>query len=98
MATEDLDRQASHRRSITVTSVAAFAGVIAGIVSAQFAQSATDRLGFFIFVTFTILAFGVMYGLGIDVEDFSTKDYLFVGFMSFSMWYVTWGILLTELL
>ncbi|MFB6186723.1 MAG: hypothetical protein ABEI86_07650, partial [Halobacteriaceae archaeon] len=25
-------------------------------------------------------------------------DYLFVGFMSFSMWYVTWGILLTELL
>ena len=33
--------------------------------------------------------------MGIDTGDLSAKDYLYIVFMTFSLWYVTWAILLT---
>jgi hypothetical protein len=33
--------------------------------------------------------------VGIDVEDFSAKDNIYVAFMSFAFWFVTWATLLT---
>ena len=42
-----------------------------------------------------LLELVVMQVLGVDVREFSTKDQLYVLFMTFSMWYVAWAILLT---
>jgi len=99
MATSVLGVSESHFRSVAVTSLAALAGIAAGVVSAMQVgttpAAATDRLGLFIFVAFTLAQYPVLYAIGIDVEEFSTKDHLFVAFMTFSMWFVTWGILLT---
>lgn len=96
MATETADRRASHRRSITVTTAASLAGIAAGFGSAAVASGPTDTLGLVVLAALTFVSLGVMRLLGVDVEEFSTKDHLYVGFMAFALWFVTWGILLTS--
>jgi hypothetical protein len=95
MATETADRRAEHRRSITVTSVVSLAGIAAGVASSALTAGPTDDLGLVVLAAFTFASLGVMRVLGIDVGEFSTKDHLYVWFMSFALWFVTWGILLT---
>jgi hypothetical protein len=34
-------------------------------------------------------------GIQLDTDDFGAKDYLYVAFMTFSLWFVSWAILLT---
>jgi hypothetical protein len=92
---EELSPRARHRRSITVTTVAALAGVVAGAVSNAVAASATDRIGLVVLVGAVGLAFGAIRAAGVDVSGFSKKDVVYVVFMAFSLWFVTWSILLT---
>jgi hypothetical protein len=94
MATET-DRLTGHTRSVAVTTVTALSGVVAGVVSAAVAASATDQLGLAIMVGALIVNLGVLRVIGIDVSEFGTKDHLFNAFMTFSLWYVTWGVFLT---
>ena len=98
MATEQVsERRSSHIRGITVTSVATLAGVAAALVSSAFlGTAAKDQLGLAVVAAFVFVQLPVLQVLGIDVEDFSTKDHLYVLFMTFSMWFVTWTILLTN--
>ena len=98
MATEQVsERRSSHIRGVTVTAVATLAGVAAAFVSASFlGTAAKDQLGLAIMAAFVVVQLPVLRALGIDVEDFSTKDHLYVLFMTFSMWFVTWTILLTN--
>lgn len=105
MATETADGEADdagaggfdpdHWRSVTVTAAASLAGIAAGIGSGVAASGPNDTLGVGLFAAATVAAFGVVRAAGIDVGEFSAKDYLYVAFMSFSMWFVTWGVLLT---
>ncbi|NHN57540.1 MULTISPECIES: hypothetical protein [Halorussus] len=98
MATEQAsERRASHVRGVTVTAVASLGGIAAALVSAMvLGTAAKDQLGLAIVVAFVVLEMPIMQGLGIDVGDFSTKDHLYVAFMTFSLWFVTWTILLTN--
>jgi len=91
------ERRASHLRGVTVTAVATLAGVAAAFVSAAvLGMEATDTLGLAIVGALVVAQYPVLKALGIDVGDFSTKDHLYVGFMTFSLWFVTWTILLTN--
>lgn len=98
MATEQAsERRSSHVRGITVTAVATLAGIAAAFVSAAYlGTSATDQLGLAIVAGFVFVQLPILRALGVDVEDFSTKDHLYVLFMTFSLWFVTWTILLTN--
>ncbi|WP_128477415.1 EMC6-like membrane protein [Halorussus pelagicus] len=98
MATEQVsERRSSHVRGVTVTAIATLAGVAAALVSAAFlGTAAKDQLGLAIVAGFVFVQLPVLQVMGIDVEDFSTKDHLYVLFMTFSMWFVTWTILLTN--
>ncbi|GAD53531.1 hypothetical protein MBEHAL_2291 [Halarchaeum acidiphilum MH1-52-1] len=93
--TETLDKQAAHRRGVTVTTVACLTGVAAGLVSNVVASGATDRIGVAPLVAALVLNLGIVRILGVDVEGFSTKDHLYTAFMSFALWFVTWGLLLS---
>ena len=95
MATETLDRRAAHRRSLKVTALASLAGVVAGVVSPMFTSGAADTMGVTIAAVAVLVSLGVMRLVGVDVEEFSTKDHLYVAFMTFALWFVTWTILLT---
>ncbi|MFB6149341.1 MAG: hypothetical protein ABEJ48_06720 [Halobacteriales archaeon] len=96
MATETTDRRASHLRGLKVTSVAAIAGVIAGVVSAAVATGPSDRIGLAVFVGAILVEMGLLQVMGVDIDDFSTKDHLYVAFMTFSLWFISWTVLLTS--
>ncbi|MFC7044478.1 hypothetical protein ACFQH6_02810 [Halobacteriaceae archaeon GCM10025711] len=97
MATETVDRRAAHRRGILVTTVASLTGIAAGLAtSAVVGTDATSRMGLLVMAGFALAGMGVMQVLGVDVQEFSTKDHLYVVFMNFALWFITWGVLLTS--
>lgn len=95
MATETAERRASYRRSLKVTATATLGGVVAGVVSPAVASSPTDTISLAVPFAAMVAGMLVMYVLGVDVGEFSTKDQLYVAFMTISMWYIVWTILLT---
>ena len=94
MATETADRGAQHRRSLKVTGTASLAGVLAGVVTPMLTTGPTDRLGLAVVIGAVLAVLGLLRLIGVDVDDFSTKDHLFVAFMVFSLWFMTWTIML----
>ncbi|MEF8908427.1 MAG: hypothetical protein V5A13_11235 [Haloarculaceae archaeon] len=95
MATESGEGFSPHVRGVTVTTLATTMGVAAGVGSALLASGPTDRTGLFLMIGALLLQLPVLHLLGIDVSDFGIKDNLYVAFMTFAMWFVTWGLLLT---
>ncbi|WP_132057232.1 EMC6-like membrane protein [Halorussus amylolyticus] len=91
------EQRASHMRGVTVTAVSTLAGVAAAVASAWFlGTEPQSQLGLAVVGAFVFAQFPVLQVLGIDLADFSTKDHLYVMFMTFSLWFVTWTILLTS--
>jgi drug/metabolite transporter (DMT)-like permease len=100
MATDTAERRVAHVRGVTVTAIACLAGVAAAAVSSIVADGATDTLAVYVLagaviVQFPILALLERAGIELDIEDFGVKDYLYVAFMTFALWFVCWGILLS---
>lgn len=96
MATETESGMTGHVRSVTVTTITALGGVTAGLLSAYFAESATDQIGLAFLLALMLANLGLMRLVGVDVAEFGAKDHLYNAFMTFSLWYVTWGVLLTS--
>ncbi|MFB6118122.1 hypothetical protein [Halosegnis sp.] len=99
MATDTADRFSPHMRGVTVTALASVMGILAAVgssvVTASAATPATNPQGVFVLAGAILVQFPILRAVGIDVSDFSTKDYLYVAFMTFSLWFVCWGILLS---
>ena len=102
MSTESISDRREHIRSVSVTALAALLGVAAafgsmalvGDVSAS--DAANDMRALFlvggaILVQFVLYDFTGIY----NDDEFGPKHYLFIVFMTFSLWFITWGILLT---
>ena len=94
--TETVDRKASHRRSLKVTTIATLGGVVAAFASEAISMPAGSRNGLLVVFALVAVELGLMRVFGVDVGDFSAKDHLYVAFMTFAMWFVAWGVLLTE--
>ncbi|MEF8782686.1 MAG: hypothetical protein V5A39_05310 [Haloarculaceae archaeon] len=95
MATETGGRFSSHLRGVTVTTLSTLLGTVAGVLSAVITGGPEDILGLALVAGAVIVQFPLFQVIGIDVEGFSKKDYLYVAFMTFVLWFITWGILLT---
>ncbi|ERG96278.1 DUF1634 domain-containing protein [Haloquadratum walsbyi] len=100
MATETGRNLSGHLRGITVTTLACLAGVIAAIASGQVIGTSVAAAGsqqtLILVGASVLLQFPVLRVAGIDVSDFGAKDYLYVTFMTFTLWFITFSILLTE--
>ncbi|CAM2911430.1 MULTISPECIES: hypothetical protein [Halobacterium] len=92
---ENLDPTAAHRRSLTVTTIATLGGVVAAFVSEVAVSDPTSRMGLLVLLGLVIVELGLMRAFGVDIGEFSAKDYFYVAFMTFALWFVTWGVLLT---
>ncbi|MFB6296877.1 MAG: hypothetical protein ABEH66_08595 [Halobacteriales archaeon] len=92
---ETADRRQSHIRSLVVTATTTLGGAVAGTATFYVAEGPKDTIGLIVLAVAVALELGIIHLLGVNVEDFSTKDQLYVVFMSFSMWFVVWTILLT---
>jgi hypothetical protein len=99
MATETVDEMSSHMRGLTVTTIAAVAGLAAGVGSnAVVGGDATSQVALAIVAVAILVQFPILHVLGIEYDSLGTKDKVYVAFMTFSMWFVSWGILLTSAL
>ena len=111
MATESISDRREHVRSISVTAFSALLGVGAAFASMMITgdpataadpaaaanEFATDNRALLIVLFAIVIQFPLLKGLKIYREDeFGIKHYLFITFMTFSFWFVTWGILLTS--
>lgn len=95
MATETADQKTAHRRGLKVTAIATLGGVAAGIVTPVVTGGPSDTLGLTVVLGAVLLEMGLMQASGVDVGEFSTKDHLYIVFMTFSLWFIVWTILLT---
>ncbi|WP_232687264.1 hypothetical protein [Halobacterium zhouii] len=94
--TETVDRKASHRRSLKVTTIATLGGVAAALASQAISVPAGSRNSLLVVFALVVVELGLMRAFGVDVGEFSAKDHLYIAFMTFAMWFVAWGVLLTE--
>jgi hypothetical protein len=100
MATDTAERRAAHVRGVTVTFLACTFGVAAAVAANAVAGGAKDPLGVYVLAGAVLVQFPLhrvleAAGLDLDVEEFGVKDYLYVAFMTFALWFVCWAILLT---
>jgi len=82
-------------RGLTVTTITAIAGIAAAFASNALASGATDSIGLVVVMGAIFAQLGLLKLIGIMDDDFSGKDFLYVSFMTFALWFVSWGILLT---
>ena len=91
----------SHVRGVTVTAMAALFGVAAAIGSSALTAgvdptvAARNRQGLEVVLLAIILQPLILRLVGLLKDDFGIKDFLFIAFMTFSMWFVSWGVLLS---
>ena len=86
-----------HARGVVVTTICCLAGIAAGVVSAAYvgttvaaAQSTTAVLvlGAFVLVQYPLYKV-------IGVGDFGVKDNLYVAFLTFTLWFISYTVLAT---
>jgi len=82
-------------RGVTVTSTATLFGTVAGVLSRLLTSGSNDPIGLVVLAAFVAIQFPLYKGLGIDISDFGTKDNLYVVFMTFVLWFITWSLLMT---
>jgi len=82
-------------RGITVTSTATLLGAAAGVISRLVTSGPSDPVGLVVLAVFVAVQLPLYKGLGIDVDDFGVKDNLYVVFMTFVLWFITWSLLMT---
>ena len=101
MATETAASGLSdHRRGVTITTIACLSGISAGLASAAFVgtdpAAAGDTIAVVIMAAFIFVQYPIYKLVGVDLTEFGIKDNLFVSFMTFTLWFITFAILLTS--
>jgi hypothetical protein len=95
----DESRFSDHTRGVVVTTVACLAGIAAAFASAVYlgvsAEAAVSTIAVVILGLFVVAQFPLLNVIGIDIGDFGVKDNLYVTFMTFTLWFLTYTILLS---
>lgn len=96
MATDTVNEMSAHMRGLTVTTIAAIAGLAAGVASnAVTGGDPKSQVAIGIVAVTILVQFPILHVLGIEYDSLGTKDKAYIAFMTFSLWFVSWGILLT---
>jgi len=93
---QSLGERAPHVKSVAVTAIASLGGVAAGLVSDAVVSGSGNTTALAIYGAFAVGGLVLMRLIGVDVSEFGAKDNLYVFFMTFALWFVTYGILLTS--
>jgi len=100
MATETQAGLSGHIRGVTVTTLACLGGlvaaVVAGVVVGTHPEAAGDTRSLAFLVAAIAGQYPVLKAVGVDISDFGAKDHLYVAFMTFALWFITFAILLTS--
>jgi hypothetical protein len=93
------EKREAHMRGVKVTTFSCVLGVVAGVVSWALTQGVLtgaelpDRTGFVVLAAAVAFHQPVLPYLG--KHEMSKKDWAYVAFMTFDLWFITWTVLLT---
>ena len=91
-----LSKRDAHLRSLRATGTSTIVGIVAALATHLFSSGPSDILiSVPILIASLFLGLGIMQLLGVNVSAVSKKDHFYVSFMTFTMWFVTWTLLLT---
>jgi len=100
MATESASGFSDHLRGVTITTLACLGGILAGLASAVVVgtapENAADMQGVLIMGLAVFAQYPLLKLIGVDTGEFGIKDNLYVAFMTFCLWFITYAILLTS--
>ncbi|MGZ0747778.1 MULTISPECIES: EMC6-like membrane protein [unclassified Haloparvum] len=89
-----------HARGVVVTTIACLGGIAAAIVSAAFVgttpEAASSMTSLAVLTAFILVEIPVMYMAGVDITEFGAKDNLYVAFMTFTLWFISYAVLLSS--
>jgi uncharacterized membrane protein len=87
-----------HARGVVVTTVCCLAGIAAGLVSAVYVGTdpadAASTTAVLVLGAFVLLQYPLYKAIG--VGDFGVKDNLYVAFLTFTLWFISYTVLLTS--
>ena len=99
MATQEATGLSSHLRGVTVTTLACLAGILAAAASAAVVGTSLDaarsQQPFFVLAIALFAQYPILRVIGVDIADFGLKDNLYVGFLTFTFWFISYGIILS---
>jgi len=99
MATESSRGLSDHLRGVTVTTLACLSGVAAAIASAVVIGTDPATAGtttpLAVVAAFVIAQYPILYVLRVDVSEFGIKDNLYVTFMTFALWFLSYTVVLS---
>ena len=96
MATESQSQRQAHVLAVTRTGIAAGLGVAAAFASWFLTQGMAPADAELVVGVAIVVQPILQQVLGIYKDDFGAKDFLFIVFITFAMWFVTWTIILTS--
>ena len=91
------EKQAQHMNRLKKTAVACGMGIVVGILSFFVDDTVRTGTALGILLLFAGIVFQkyVFLALRMEYLGLTAKDWLFQGFMTFSLWFITWTILLS---
>jgi hypothetical protein len=92
---DDSSGYSQYARSAIVTTGSTLAGVATAIVTAISGADPESNTILLPVAAAIIVQFPVYRLLGLDVADFDTKGKVYIGVMTFILWFLTMGIILT---
>ncbi|GAB7095486.1 hypothetical protein JCM30237_26400 [Halolamina litorea] len=99
MATESSRGLSDHIRGVTVTTLACLAGIAATVVSAMVIgidpASMVTRDQLAVVAAFVVVQYPILYAVGVDISEFGLKDNLYVAFMTFALWFLSYTVVLS---
>jgi|Deesub1362A_J573_1020465.scaffolds.fasta_scaffold00050_125 hypothetical protein len=95
-AEEQVDKKIRYREGIIKTFVASVFGIIAGAISFALTGQERSRDVFAILILFFFIYIQKYFlgKFGVKTDEMGGKDWFYVGFITFDLWYVSWVILL----
>jgi hypothetical protein len=89
------ERIAFHLRGIKMSVTPAILGVFAGFMSSTYVLSTPHQSFSFLILALAIYAQKFIFPkMGLDPKKFDLKAWAYLGFLTFSYWYMTWTIIL----
>ncbi|HVP25274.1 MAG TPA: hypothetical protein VMS81_04760 [Methanomicrobiales archaeon] len=92
-----VEKQAQHMDRLKKTTVACAMGIVTGVLSFYVdAPQTGTALGILFLLAGIVFQKYVFLALRMDYLGLTSKDWLYQGFMTFALWFITWTILLSS--
>ncbi|SDJ92963.1 hypothetical protein SAMN05216226_11232 [Halovenus aranensis] len=93
--TDETSAFSDYERSAIVTTGATLGGIVAAFASELYIGDPQSRTALLLVAAAVFVQFPLYRLIGLDVDDFGIKGNLYIALMTFILWFLTWGIILT---